>query len=118
MLAKIRLALSKQICRPLANEEGVISAFELSDTTYEEFVPGVEEDESYVVKIDSEFAEKLASKIIKKAKKCGIASPVLVVPMEIRGLFFSLLSVYLNNITVISREEVGYNYSLDVIASI
>ena len=118
LLAKIRLSLAKQICKPLANENGLISAFELSDTTYDEFIPGIDNDENYVVKIDGDFAEKLAVKISKKAKKYEISSPVIVVPMEIRGLMYSLLSVYLNNITVITREEIGCNYSLDIIATI
>ena len=115
ILAKIRLALARQICKPLANEEGVICAFELCDDTFASFIPGVEEDDSYVIKIDGDFAEQLALKISKKAKKYHITSPILVVPMEFRALFFSLLSVYLNNINVITREEIGCHYSLEII---
>ena len=118
MLAKIRLALAKQICKPLANDENVIYAFEMSGETFEKFIPEFEEDDDDIIKIDGDFAEQLALNISKKAKKYDIMSPIVVVPMEFRTLFYSLLSVYLNNITVISREEIGCHYALEIIESV
>jgi len=118
LLSKIRLALSKQICKSLVNNDGIILAFELSEKTFDEFMPGVEEDDNAVIKIDGDFAEKLALKISKKSKKLGITRPIVVVPMEMRSLFFSLLSNYLPDVVVISREEVGCNYPLEIISEI
>lgn len=118
LLKKIRLALGRQICRPHANSDGVISVFEVSEKTIDAFVPSFEEDEDYIIKIDGSFAEKLAEKIIKKSKQFDIDSPKVLVPMEFRHLFFTLLSNYLNDITVLTREEIGCNYPIEVITNI
>ena len=77
-----------------------------------------EDDENAIVKIDGEFAEKLANKIIKKSKKVGVETPILLVPMDYRQIFFSLLSLYLNNIVVIAHEEIGVNAKVEVVSEI
>ena len=110
--------MSKQICQSLVNADGSIQIFDMSDKTIEEFIPNVDEEDSFMVTIDGTFAEKLANKIQKKAKQLGINNPILAVPIEFRQLFFTLLSNYLNNITVISMEEIGCNYKTEVIAEI
>ena len=118
LLKKIRLAMSKKICSQYANEDGVISLFEITEKTLDLFMPSFEEDEDYIIKIDGDFAEKLAEKIAKKAKSLGISEPKILVPMELRHLFFTLLSNYLNNIVVLTREEIGCNYAIEIIANI
>ncbi len=118
ILKKIRLSLSNQICKKYENEDGSISAFELSDKTYEEILMNFEDGEDAVVKIDGEFAEKIANKIIRLSKKFDITNPKLIVPMDYRQLFFGLLSLYINNITVIALEEVGCNYKLEILGEI
>ena len=119
ILNKIRLSLSRQICRSYTNEDGeTISAFELSEKTYADIVLGCDDSEDCLIKIDGELAEKLADKIIKKSKKLGIHSPKLVVPMEYRQIFFTLLSLYLNDITVLAHEEVGCLFKIDNLGDI
>ena len=118
LLKKIRLALASKICKKYENEDGSISAFELSDKTYEEILLSFEDGEDAVVKIDGEFAENLAKKIIKKSEKLGIDTPKLLVPMEYRQLFFGLLSLYINNIVVLANEEIGCNYKLEILGEI
>ncbi len=118
LLKKIRLALSRHICKKIANPDGTISVFEISDKTLEAFSPSFEEDDDFIIKVDGDFAEKLAAKIAKKSKQLGIQSPKLLVPMELRHLFYTLLSNYLNDITVITREETGCNFPVEVITSI
>ncbi len=118
LLKKVRLALSRRICAPYANENGVISLFELSDKTIDAFMPSFEEDENFIIKIDGEYAEKLAQKIIKKAKQMDINEPKILVPMELRHLFFSLLSNYMSNIVVLTREEIGCNYGIEILGII
>lgn len=118
LLKKIRLALGRQICRRHVSSDGVISVFEVSEKTIDAFVPSFEEDEDFIIKIDGSFAEKLAEKIIKRSKQYGIDSPKVLVPMEFRHLFFTLLSNYLNDITVLTREEIGCNYPIEVITNI
>lgn len=118
LIKRIRLSLARQICKQFVNSEGVISAFELSEKTLESFVPDEDEDDDCIIRIDSGFAEKLAAKIIKKAKQADVKSPKLIVPLEFRHLFFTLLSNYLSDITVLSREEIGCHYPIEIISEI
>lgn len=118
LIKKIRLSLSKQICKNNKGEDGVISAFEISDATLDKFVPNIEEGDDAIVRIDADFAEKFADKLNKKIKKLNIENPKLLVPMELRHVIFTLLCNYMNNITVLSREEIGYNAPIEVIAEI
>lgn len=118
LLKKVRLALARQICRKYENGDDSICAFELSEETFNEVAVSCEDSEDAVVKIDGDFAEKLANKIIRKSKKLGVTTPVLLVPMDFRQLFFSLLSLYINNIVVLANEEIGCNYKIEVLGEI
>ncbi|MBQ8168944.1 FHIPEP family type III secretion protein, partial [bacterium] len=118
ILKKIRLALSRQICKKYDNGDETISVFELSDETFEEILLSCEDGEDCVVKIDGEFAEKIANKILKMSKKLGIDCPKLIVPMDYRQLFFGLLSLYVNNIVVLAQEEIGCNYKMEILGEI
>jgi flagellar biosynthesis protein FlhA len=119
ILNKIRLSLSRQICRKYANEDGeTISAFELSEKTYSDIVLGCQESEDSLITIDGVLAEKIANKISRSAKKLNIHSPKLIVPMDYRQIFFVLLSMYLNDITVLAQEELGCLYKIDSLGEI
>ena len=118
LLMKLRLSISKQICSKLANADGIIPVFDVSDKTLEEFIPSYSEEDNYVVTVDGEYAEKLAKKIIRKAKQLDIDNPIILVPMEFQHLFYTMLSNYINSITVITNEEVGCNFSLEILAEI
>jgi flagellar biosynthesis component FlhA len=119
ILNKIRLSLSRQICKNYTNEDGeTISAFELSEKTYSDIVLGCDEGEDSIITIDGELAEKMANKITRKAKKLGIYSPILIVPMEYRQIFFTLLSLYINDITVLAQEEIGCLYKIESLGEI
>ncbi len=118
LLKKVRLSLARRICANYANENGVISLIEISDKTLDAFMPGFEEDDDFIIKIDGDYAEKLANKIAKKADQLGLDEIKILVPMELRHLFFTLLSNYLNNIVVLSREEIGCNFGIEIVANI
>lgn len=119
ILNKVRLSLSRQICKKYVNDDGEsISAFEISEKTYSDIVLGCEDNEDSLIKIDGELAEKIADKIIKTSKKLKIHSPKLVVPMEYRQIFFTLLSLYMNDITVLAQEEIGCTFKIDSIGEI
>ena len=118
ILKKIRLALSRQICRKYDNGDETISVFDLSEETFEEILLSCEDGEDSVVKIDGEFAENIANKILKMCKKQGIESPKLLVPMDYRQLFYGLLSLYINNIVVLAHEEIGCNYKLEILGEV
>lgn len=119
ILNKIRLSLSRQICRNYVNTDGeTISAFEISEKTFSDIVLSCDETEDALIKIDGTLAEKLANKILRKCKKLNIFAPKLIVPMEYRQMFFTLLSLYINNITVLAQEEIGCTYKVDSLGEI
>ena len=118
LIKKIRLSLSRQICKANENADGVISAFEISEKTLDKFMPNFDESDDSIIRIDAGFAEKLADKLLKKSAQMNIQSPKLLVPLEFRHLIFTLLSNYMNAITVLSREEIGCNSQIEVIAEI
>ncbi len=118
LIKKLRLSLSRQICQNNQNAEGVISAFEISDATLDKFSPSFDENDDAIIRIDADFAEQLADKLNKKVKKLNIENPKLLVPLEFRHLIFTLLSNYMNNITVLAREEIGCNAQVEVISEI
>ena len=118
LIKKIRLTLSRQICKKYMNEDGVIQAFEISEKTLDKLTPSFDEDDDAIIRIDAGFAEKLAEKIAKQAKQLEIESPKLFVPLELRHLVFTLLSNYLNNITVLAHEEIDCNAKVEIIAEI
>lgn len=118
LLNKVRLALSGQLCKKYENDDGIISLFELSEKTVMEMLDNYEDDDNAIVKIDGEFAEKIATRLVKKAKKAGIDCPILLVPMEYRRMFFSLLSLYMNNIVVLAHEEISCNAKVEIVGEI
>lgn len=119
IINKIRLALSRQICRRYVNDDcETISAFELSDKTYAEMVMGCDDSDDSMIRIDGTMAEKIANKIKRKCKKLGIYSPKLVVPMEYRQIFFTLLNLYINNITVLAHEELGCAFKIETLGEV
>ena len=119
IINKLRISLSRQICREYMNNDGeTISAFELSEKTYSDMVLACDDTDESIIRIDGETAEKLANKIMRKAKKLGIYSPKLVVPMEYRQIFFTLLSLYINDITVLAQEELGNAFKIDTLGEI
>ena len=118
LVKKIRLTLSKHICKANQNSDGVICAFDMSDKTLDKFVPSFEEDDDAIIKIDADFAETLADKLNKKIKKYNVDNPKLIVPLELRHIMFTLLSNYINNLTVLAREEIGCTTPLEIIAEV
>ena len=118
LIKKIRLSLSRQICQYNKNADGIINEFEISDKTLDKFMPNFDESDDAIIRIDAGFAETLAEKISKKMEQFNINNPKLLVPLEFRHLIFTLLSSYLNNITVLSREEIGCNAQIEVISEI
>ena len=118
LIKKIRLSLSRQICKNNQNSDGIITAIELGQKTLEKFNPNFDEDDDFIIRIDADFAEQLAEKLKKKISSLHIENPKLIVPLELRHLIFTLLSNYMNNITVLSREEIGCNAQLEIISEI
>ncbi len=118
ILKKIRLALSRQICRSFADENGVISAIEISEDSLDALTADdyIEGDE--VVRIDADFAEELADKIANEAREYNMELIKLIVPIDYRQLVFTILNNYLNNIVVLAREEISCNCQVEILSEV
>lgn len=115
LVKKIRLSLSSHIYRKY-QVDGVINAFEISRKTLDKFM--LHQDEDAIIRIDAEMAEALAENLSDKIAKSGIETPILIAPLEFRHIIFTLLSNYLNDITVLSREEIGCHTDIKIISEI
>ncbi len=118
LLKKIRLALSRQICQNFADENGVISAIEISTDslvalTADDYVEGDE-----VVRIDADYAEELANKVVDKAKEYNMDLIKLIVPIDYRQLMFTILNNYMNNVVVLAREEISCNCQIEILTEV
>lgn len=120
IINKVRLALSRQICSKYTNEDcETISGIELSEETLASTMMDMDnDDDDSIITIDADFAQKLVNKILRFAKKHKITEPKLFVPMSMRQILYTLLSMYIDNIVVLAYEELGSNYIADVIGEI
>lgn len=119
LLDKIRLSLSRYISKKISNNEGNIQAFELSDNTYQKLFSKIKLEDS-IVRINGTKIERIANSILKKVKENNIDfnNIVIIVPIEIRHMFFMILSQFISNIRVIAREEIANDYSLEILDEI
>lgn len=119
LLDKLRLSLSRYISKKISNGNGVIQAFELSDKTYASLFSKVKADDT-ILRIDGKKAEKVANTILKHIKtyNLDINSFVILTPMEVRHMFFMVMSQFINNIKVIAKEEVANEYTIEILDEI
>ncbi len=115
LLGRVRIAMSRQISKSLANKQAVISAFELSDKTLNSLIEPDSTDE--VLKVNAKVIEKIASKIEASLKKHNNETKdvILIAPMNIRQLMYLLISKFIPNIKVVSKEEILFEYQLEII---
>lgn len=118
-LARLRLALSRNISQSLANENNQIFAIGFSPETckyFQEKIASVAD----VVHFESTKIRSIASKIEKAAGQHGIASPeiLLAVPMNIRYLTYILMSKLIYNIRVIACEEAAPEFVLETLEKV
>ena len=118
MIKKLRLTLSRQICNTCKNENNIITAFEISEKTLDKFLVDFEEGDDAIIRIDANFGEKLANKLNKKFALHNIENPKVLAPLELRQLIFTLISNYINGVTVLAREEIGCNAEIEVIDTV
>ncbi len=115
ILNRIRIALSRQISQSLANENGIINAFSLAPATVSSLYKFIEIEDD-IIKIDGAKLNKLVKNIKKTIQKSENTSQktILVVPKELRHILSSILSQMMHSITVISKEEVSNEFSLEI----
>lgn len=115
LLDKIRLSLAKTISKDITSRGDVVKAIEFSADTLDTMFKLTESEDETVIKVDGKIAEKLAKKLSKLAKNNEIEDILLIVPMEIRHMTFSIFSEFLNNITVVAHEELTNTCPIKVV---
>jgi len=117
LLERIRISLSRQISKSAANEkDSVIYAYELSEESIKSFIGDKTDDE--VIRIESNKIELIVSKLKEKIEKYtpDDKETVLIVPMKIRHIIYLVLSQIMPNIKVVSREELLFEYPLQILS--
>lgn len=119
LIDKIRFALSSHISKKLANEDKIITAFDLSEKTYKKIFSDFDE-ETNVLKVDDETAQKLKQKILKAAKKYDVSQDeiVLCTSQEERRMIFLVLSHLIPKIKVITKNEISNEYVIEILDEI
>ncbi len=114
LLDKLRVALSRQICYSLANEDKQIFGYEVSDELINMLENQSEDEHNGVVKIDG----TKFSKFKKKLNKVLEQKAVLVAPQHLRQLLFILISQIYTDIPVICLEEISNEFELKILGQI
>ena len=105
----------KTISKDITSRGDVVKAIEFSANTLDTMFKLTESEDETVIKVDGKIAEKLAKKLSKLAKNNEIEDILLIVPMEIRHMTFSIFSEFLNNITVVAHEELTNTCPIKVV---
>lgn len=119
LLERIRVSLARQISKSLANEKDkTIYAYELSETSINSFLGNKQDDE--VIRIESNKIDKIVNLIKEKANEFTPDDKeiILIAPMKIRHLIYLILAQMIPNIRVIAREELLFEYPLQIISII
>lgn len=118
LLARLRVALGRQISASLANKDGYIHAFALNENNIKYILKQTEADG--VLKIDASKLQNISSNIQNAVKKYQIDTNdlILIAPYEIRYIISLVLMQFIPNIRVIAREELLYDYPLEIIETV
>ncbi len=119
LLERIRVALARQISKSITNsEDNTIYAYELSENSLKQFISNKSDDE--IIRIDSTNIENIIKNLKEKALKYTPNGKelILIAPMKIRHIVYLVLSQMLPNLRVVAREELIFDYPLQIISSV
>ena len=119
LLERIRVALARQISKSFANaEDNTIYAYELSENSLKQFISNKSDDE--IIRIDSTNIENIVNNLKEKVKKYtpDAKEIILIAPMKIRHIIYLVLSQMISNIRITAREELLFDYPLQIISTI
>lgn len=119
LLSRIRVALARQISKSLINEkEKNICAYELSNATIKSFMGDKSDDE--VIRIESTKIEEVIKNLKEKVNEYtpDAKEIILIAPMKLRHIVYLIMSQMMPNLRVIAREELLFEYPLQIISVI
>ena len=120
LLARIRVSLARQISKSLANEkDNTIYAYELSGDSISKFM-GDKNTDDEVIRIESNKIEEVIRVLKDKVSEFTPEDKevILIAPMKLRHIIYLILSQMMPNIRVIAREELLFEYPLQIISTI
>ncbi len=119
LVEEIRMALSRQISKSLADDDGNISGYILGDSASDLFC-NIIEDEENGTSVDIAKVDKLIAKINKLIFKAGYnpEKTPIIVQSEIRAIVSGVLKGFLPKIRVVAKEELSKDYRLEVLGVI
>ncbi len=122
LLDKLRVALSRQICWSLSNEDKEIIGYEVNPKVIKmlEVQSDSVDSNTGIVKIDGEKFEQFTKTIEKISSKKTEEERdiVLVAPQHLRHMLFVLVSELYTDIPVICLEEITPEFELKILGSI
>ncbi len=119
LLERIRISLARQISKSLCDSDNTIHAYELSDESIKSFMGGKNTDDK-VIRIESNKIEDIINKLKSKVNEFSPEAKevILIAPMKLRHIIYLILSQMMPNIRVIAREELLFEYPLQIISMI
>ena len=119
LLERIRISLARQISASVYDENNkAIQAYELSEESTKLFLNTNPDDE--IIRIESNKIEKIIYSLKEKTEKYTpeCKEIILIAPMKIRHLIYLVLSKIMPNLRVVAREELLFEYPLQIISTI
>jgi flagellar biosynthesis protein FlhA len=119
LLERIRVSLARLISKSLCSDkDNTIYAYELSLESIKSFLGSKNDDE--VIKIESNKIEEVIKKLKEKVAKYTPDDKeiILIAPMKLRHVIYLILTQMLPNVRVIAREELLFEYPLQIICTI
>jgi flagellar biosynthesis protein FlhA len=119
ILANLRISLSRQICKSIADENKTFFAIELSEDLIED-TEKMLSAENEVISVDIAFVQKLIKKIrlILQETSSNIENTALIVPSGIRHILFSILEDYIPGLSVLAKEEISKDFTIELIGAV
>lgn len=120
LLERIRVSLARQISVSLYDEKDkTIYAYELSNDSIKSLM-GDKATDDEVIRIESTKIEEVIKNLKEKVKTHtpDAKEIILIAPMKIRHIIYLILSQMMPNLRVIAREELLFEYPLQIISVI
>ncbi len=120
LLERIRVSLARQISSSLYDERDKnIYAYELSANSIKSFI-GNKDINDEVIRIESTKIEEIINNLKDKIEKNtpDAKEIIIIAPMKVRHIIYLVLSQMMQNIRVIAREELLFEYPLNIIDTI
>lgn len=120
LLQKLRITLARQISSSLSTEGGIIQAYELSPESLAAFDEIQKGNHGEVIKIKSSLIEKIISRLHKLQSKNLHENKfiTLIVPLELRHIIYLVLSPLVSDIRITAREELSFEYPLQILGKV